>query len=117
MNAIKVMKERLLRKLEENKKAHTAEYEAVLAEYRRTLAERLRDLLTRAEAGEDVPHEVELDRPRSYAKEYGRAIEMLEWDQTDTVTLSSSQFSCYVLDDWAWKEEFRNLNRNYISRR
>ncbi len=50
-----------------------------------------------------------MDRTR----DYDRVISMLKMDLTDTVELSESDYSQYVLDDWQWKRQFLGSNRAY----
>ncbi len=44
--------------------------------------------------------------PRSYEREYDRALAMLELSLTDPVELSEDDFSRFILDEWEWKDDF-----------
>ena len=54
-----------------------------------------------------------LEVPTDHTKSYDVAISMAEWEVGDTIELTQSQFQCFVLDDWDWKEGFENLSKFY----
>lgn len=58
---------------------------------------------------------VRLDVPKSYAKEYEMAIDLFSWETEITVELTVAEFSCYVRDEWDWKENFEHITGMYKS--
>lgn len=55
----------------------------------------------------------DLQVPRSYERSYDIAIQMAEWEVSETITLKQSQFQCFVLDDWDWQADFKKLSATY----
>lgn len=56
-----------------------------------------------------------LEVPKDHTKSYDVAIQMAEWEVGDNIELTQSQFQCFVMDDWDWKERFSNLNKMYAA--
>ena len=57
-----------------------------------------------------------LEVPKDHTKSYDVAIEMAEWEVSENIELTQSQFQCFVMDDWDWKQSFEHLNRSYSQR-
>lgn len=58
-----------------------------------------------------------LEVPRDHTKSYEVAIEMAEWEVGENIELTQSQFQCFVMDDWDWKQSFQVLSRSYSRQR
>src|SRR3954471_7210545 len=114
MNEIIVEKKDLLAKLKENRKNHRKVFEAALAGYRQTAIEELEKRLEDARKGKRIDILIRLHEPVDQTKDYDRAIAMLEMDIGDKVELDANQFSQFVLDDWAWKNQFTASNTAYL---
>lgn len=56
---------------------------------------------------------LKLKAPRDHTRSYDVAISMAEWEVSETVELTQSQFQCFVLDDWDWTAEFNAINATY----
>lgn len=110
MDKIKVNKKNVLKTLYENRKKHIDEYKDALRAYRVKCAELLDKKLKQVEEGEKFDMYFDVDEPTSHEKDYDMAIEMLEMDVDDTVTLTRQQFSYYIKDDWNWKDTFIYTN-------
>jgi hypothetical protein len=131
----------LLIKLKENLKKHKDEYEKAVIGYKEMAAKRLKQELTAASSrleknfrmlekriDEFDPDEqnntvVLLDTvhfkmmvPQDHSKAYEVAIQMAEWEENKTIDLLQSQFQCFVMDDWEWKNEFESVTKRYLSR-
>lgn len=132
---------KLLAKLKENLKKHKAEYEEAVVGYKQMAAQRLKQELGAAcdrleknfrmlelRIDEFDPSEqnntvVLLDTvhfkmmvPQDHSKAYEVAIRMAEWEENETIDLLQSQFQCFVMDDWEWKDEFEAVTKRYLSR-
>lgn len=55
----------------------------------------------------------DIQRPKSHLPDYDLAIKTLRLVATETVSLSRSEVSFYVDDNWAWKESFVNISNAY----
>lgn len=137
---VTVNREKLLETLKANREKHIKEYNESVAGYKQQASERLLSLKKRILASVDenfvsIQHKIDhfdpeeplqdrvvltnvtsfdLQVPRSYEKSYDVAIQMAEWEVSETITLKQSQFQCFVLDDWDWKTKFSLLNKTYI---
>ena len=69
--------------------------------------------LAAARNGKRIEQYIRLPEPEDHTRDYDRVISMLEMDLTDTVELSESDYSQYVLDDWQWKRQCLGTNRAY----
>lgn len=142
---VTVNRKNLLEKLRENRDKHQREYRESLEGYRALAQERLVRLREKAlrdvEENFDLiatklekfdPEDEDrrlgdmvtllqsmsfsLKVPQDHTRSYDVAIEMAEWEVNETVELMQSQFQCFVLDDWEWQQEFKQLNKTYASR-
>ena len=57
---------------------------------------------------------VSLPFPISHSDDYQKAIRMLELSIYDQVTLSSTEFDQFVLNNWAWKIDFLTSTVTYL---
>lgn len=141
---VTVSRGKLLTTLKENLKKHVSEYNLAVAGYKEQAKERLVSLKTKIlssveENFENISKRIEkfdpqsedsmqdivslvnttaftLQVPKSYEKSYSVAIQMAEWEVSDTIELKQSQFQCFVLDDWDWKGGFERLSKTYMAK-
>lgn len=52
--------------------------------------------------------------PTNRLEDYDRVISMLEFSVADKVQLKSSDFDCYVRNNWSWTQSFASSNQNYV---
>ena len=57
---------------------------------------------------------IKLSRPKSHAKTYQRAIDMLTANVNDTIELTGDQYAAFVDDDWEWRKQWDVSNSDYI---
>ena len=107
-------REHLLERLRKNREDHRAIFERALEGFRKkaqfALERRIEDLRERGRG--DVY--VSIVEPRDQTKEYDRAILMLEMAVGETVELTEKKFANYVMDDWAWSEQFTSTTAEYL---
>lgn len=116
MYSITVDKQELLETLQRNLEKHVAEYEEAISRYPGTVAASLRKRADAIDRGEEVNLAFNLPKPRSYADEYEDAIQMLQWEQKDSVDLDQTQFKNLVQDEWHWKDGFSATTQFYNGR-
>lgn len=51
--------------------------------------------------------------PKDQTGDYDRIISMFQWSTDKIIELSETEFSRYVLDNWAWTEDFKLSNSYY----
>ena len=111
MQKIKVEKPKLLAILQKNRDAHHAIFLEAQKGFRKTVIQELEKRLELARAGKRVDQYLRLPEPVDRTRDYDRVISMLKMDLTDTVELSETDYSQYVMDDWEWKREFLGTNQ------
>lgn len=114
MREVKVNKNALLNTVKDNRGRHEAEYKQAMVGYRQEVIEGLQKALDEAQSGGELKTSLWLSEPISEVKSYEKVIAMLEMSTDEEVTLSQSEFSQYVLDDWTWKELASTTNARYI---
>lgn len=115
IKTIRVRKERLLETLRSNLDEHRGAYEDAMRGYRAAMIAELGGMLAQAEAGEDVDHEIDLERPEDHSESYEQALLLMEWDVEDEIELSVSDFECYVRNNWGWTYSFRSTHDRYTA--
>lgn len=131
---VTVNKTDLLTKLTENKSKHIREYNSAVAEYKKLAQLELKDkqekivgalqkLLEKVKSSEgpvtlviDEDLFFDLNPPVSHEEDYNEIIEMVKWEVEDKIELDSIEFTQYVMDNWAWKEELKNTRTFYASK-
>lgn len=113
MREVRVEKQRLLETLKVNRERHVGTFEQVLEDYRAKAIEMLNAHIDNIRSGAVEKVFVSLPQPENYEKEYDRAIEMIEWHESDTVALTESEFSEYVMDQWTWRNVFDQTVATY----
>ena len=129
LKSVKVDRQKLIKKLKENRTKHAVDYAEAMRGYRSERHSLMKKLnaATAIAATEDnrVNREavnkayrnlLGLERPRDHSTSYDKAITLMEWTLKDKVKLSMNDFQCYVEDDWGWKGQFRNSVANYTKR-
>lgn len=118
MDSIKMNRKELLEIVKENQKKHVLEYDESVVDYKAGVVKLAKANLKLANSGEleqiakirTVP-----TPPRSYEKEYGRAIRMLELSVEEIIDVDEHTFNQLVLDEWAWKQQFTAMSATYKS--
>lgn len=131
----------LLTKLQTNLEQHCKDYEEAMAGYKTCLREKVESAFESAMSSlqtkkvgslalidqmtdADIPKQrdtytivdsinVTMKVPRSYAEEYISAIDMFTWDVRETVELTFAEFTCFVRDQWDWKQGFDAISVLY----
>lgn len=106
MGLVRVKTSELVKILKSNRQKHVKEFDKARKEYRIALTNVLERIIKKAKAGEDVPHRIGLDKPKSYVEDYDRTIRMLELSTDKKVELTQQEFQQYVQDQWVWKRGF-----------
>ena len=106
MRTVKITKEEFLQKLRENREQHRAIFEKAQEGYCAFLIKELEQRLEEVRRGLKVDRHIRLDEPMDHTSDYDQMISMAEMHQDSTIELTASEFACYVMDRWAWKQEW-----------
>lgn len=115
MHSVRVKKDELLEKMKKNREGHRALFEKAVIGYRKALLERLEGMIADIKRGSRVEQTIRLPEPADHTKDYDCVISMLEMSTEDEIDLDSRSFSHYVMDDWAWKDEWVASNSVYAA--
>lgn len=118
MNAIKMDRLQLLVIVKENLEKHLKEYAESVEDYKAGVLKITTANMKLAKTGDtekfaqikSIPQ-----APRSYEKEYNRAIRMLELSVEEIIEIEEDIFNQLVLDEWAWKHSFVTAGALYKS--
>jgi hypothetical protein len=113
---IVVKKEDLVTALTKNRDGHRAQYEEAHSGYRKALLETVAKMYDDAKKGLEVAHMIHLEIPEDHTKDYDRVIGMMRMSIDETVLITQSEYSQYVMDDWGWKERFTGTSNAYKNR-
>jgi hypothetical protein len=83
-----------------------------MEEFRLQFSAGLRDFADQVEAGGGIEHPIMgLVIPRSWDKEYAKAIEGLKRDTRESIELSNQDFDMLVLNEWPFSKAVEENNR------
>jgi len=120
---VKVRRDELLSVLRQNREQHVRDYQAACVGYREVALRRIeesfqeaREVVHRLKEGQTVAvgFRISLSVPMSYERAYDQIIRMMEMSVDAEIVLTASQFACFVMDDWEWKEDWASSNAPYI---
>jgi hypothetical protein len=113
---IAVKKDALIAALKKNRDGHRSQYEEAHAGYRKALIETVGRMYDDAKKGLEVAHMIHLDIPEDHTRDYDRLVGMLDMSIDETVLITATEYSQYVMDDWGWKERFISTSNAYKNR-
>ncbi len=113
---ITVKKATLLEAIKKNRETHSGTFARAQEGYRVAAIKEIDAMLSEARTGGDIRRSVTIVQPVEHTKDYDRVIRMLEMSIADEVTVTETQFSQYVLDEWGWSREFVNSTSRYTGR-
>lgn len=116
MQFIRVQRIELLETLRKNRDAHRAIFEKALEQYRIEAVQELEHMLEDARKNKKIRRSVQLQEPVDQTADYDRVIMMVQMSVDATIELSQQEFSQYVMDDWAWKQQFTSTTLAYAGR-
>ena len=113
METVKVNKLELLAIIKENRANHRQVFLEALEGYKKKCIELLEQHLANLRTGKVYHVSIALPEPQEHTKDYDRVIRMLELSVDDVVEIAQDQFAQYVMDDWAWKNQFTSTTSMY----
>jgi len=115
MELITVVKADLLDTLRSNRDEHRSMFLKAQERYREEMIVELDRALQEARDGKGIKRAFLLPVPEDHTDDFDTAIEMLEWDQNDTVELSQRDFLTYVKNSWGWQASFAANTQSYLA--
>lgn len=115
MNTVKVRRDELMKRVEENRGRHRAAVEEAVTNYRKQAIVELDAMLAEAKAGRKIRRAVTLVEPQDHTADYDRVLDMLKMSTDEVIELDSHDFAQYVRDEWEWFGQFAHSNRAYTT--
>jgi len=116
MKTVKIKKDKLLKKLKENRETHRNNFLEAQKGYRQEAIEQFDKALKNARDGKPIITYFNLTAPVDQTFDYDTIIEMLDWEVEEIVELDQSSFKNYVLDEWNWKQDWLCSNSAYMKK-
>lgn len=116
MDRIVVDKAQLIETLTTNRDEHRAIFLKAQERYREKMIEELDRALLDAREGRAIKRAFALPVPEDHTDDFNTALEMLNWDQGDSVELGQHEFRQYVQNRWQWEASFTTNSLSYVSR-
>lgn len=114
MRPIKVHKDQLKTKLEQNRAEHQKIFLEAVDGYRDEAIRQLESHVARIKANNKVVRiSVYVTPPEDHTSDYDAAIEMLKWATGSDIELDEASFRHFVLNDWEWTRSFLSTNSAY----
>lgn len=112
MQNVNVSRVTLLTTLERNRERHVSQFEKAKVNYRKKAKDALDRAVRRIRDGGKVafPH---LPEPVEYKKEYDTVIGMLRMSRDQTISLSPTDYTRFVKDEWEWSAAFVSNTASY----
>lgn len=114
MESVNIDRAELLKILKANRENHRKIFEEALEGYREEVVKELDSMLEDAKKGKKIRRALSLVEPMDQTKDYDRVIKMLDMSKDNIIEISETDFACYVLDDWRWKDQFTASNTRYL---
>lgn len=103
---VTVTKSDLLAKLKAGLEKHQTEFKKADTGYKEAAVDFLESALERAKTGDLSDIHFRLSAPSNNAKDFDRAIAMIEMSVQDQVELDEKTFKQWVLGEWDWSGNF-----------
>lgn len=115
MREVTISKDKLLKKLRENKDKHAAIFEEALEGWKKRVIEEIEKSLEDARAGRKFRTLIRLPQPENHVRDYASIIEQVEWHEAEVIVLDFRQFERFVRDNWGWTDDFLRTSSPYSS--
>jgi hypothetical protein len=115
MQEITVDKADLIEKIQANRDEHRSMFLKAQERYREAMIAELDRALQEAREGKAIQRAFALPVPEDHTDDFNTAIEMLEWEQGDTVILVHRDFRCFVQNRWEWEASFLRNTGSYLA--
>lgn len=109
----RIEKSKLLEILTTNRTAHRGIFEEAVEGYRKKATQMLNENLDAIKANKNHRVGIYLPVPEDHTRDYDRAIQMVNMTTDAEIVLAEQDFKSFVMDDWAWANQFLTSNSAY----
>lgn len=115
MQSIKVERNALITRIQQNREQHRILFVAAEEAFRARVIEELEEMLRDARAGGELWTHVDLVPPSNHTEEYDAVLDMLQMSVEDVIVLNETEYRQLVLNKWAWFSSVTAINTTYAS--
>src|SRR4051812_3191998 len=115
MQEITVEKAALIEKIQANRDEHRSMFIKAQERYRDAMIVELDRALQEARDGRKIRRAFTLPVPEDHTEEFNTAIEMLQWEEGNSVVLDHRDFQRYVQNRWEWAASFAASTASYLA--
>jgi len=115
VHPITVNKADLIEKIQANRGEHRSMFIKAQERYRDAMIAELDQALQDARDGKKIRRAFTLPVPEDHTQDFDTALEMLEWEQGDTIKLDQHDFLRYVQNRWEWQASFAANTQSYLA--
>ena len=116
MRTVRINRDEFVAKVQKNRDAHRSVFEHALEGYRERWIEELERRLQDVRRGRAIDQYFRLPEPENHTGDYDRVLTMARMSVDEVVELSEDEFAMYVMDQWAWKNDFARTATMYTRR-
>jgi hypothetical protein len=113
MKKVRIDKLAFIARVKENRDKHRANFEAAQEGYKKFMITELEKRLEEAQRGLKVDRYIRLEEPEDHTEDYDQILEMAEMSVDETIEIDQTEFAWYVMDRWAWKQQWVATNSAY----
>lgn len=113
MELVRVNKKSLREIVQKNRDAHRKAFEDAVDGFRLRAVAELESRIAEVKKGRHFDQFLRLPEPEDHTKDYDRILRMLDLSLDDEIMLAEDDLQAYVMDDWAWKNQFTTTNTFY----
>ena len=115
MQEITVDKADLIAKIQANRDEHRSMFLKSQERYREAMIAELDRALEEARDGQKIRRAFTLPVPEDHTDDFNTALEMLDWEQEDSVELDQRDFARFVQNRWEWQASFAANTQSYLA--
>ena len=98
----------VIEKVKENYEVYKDLQERTITAYFTAVKKEANKLLSDCMAREGNDINIYIRYPKDYSTHYENVIDMLQMDTNESVKLDEASYKKYMLDQWEWKQDFKN---------
>jgi hypothetical protein len=113
MDTVTIEKDKLLKKIKQNRDEHKLIYDEAMTGWKEEVLETLKNAVQLAENYDEYNTFFDIQKPEHHLAEYDRIIEMIEWNINEIIDLDPEEFNRFVRDKWNWTNDFLSTSSSY----
>ena len=100
MKTVSISKDKLLKKVKENRDLHAKQFKEALDGWHESVIEELEVAVVNARRGIKYKTHFNLPEPFDHTQEYNSLISQIEWNEEAKINISLDDFNKFIMDEW-----------------